>query len=119
MLRGPQHERKIVGRFNTIPVRPESWSKGEHGFFSGIRVQIHTDPRYEKFLAGVTVHDVLGFQLPVASLEAILQGKIWAVLDPARRPSKRQKDLADIARLIETYPYLRPKVPGDVVTRLI
>src|SRR5918994_4440590 len=53
-----------------------------------------------------TLRDVLGVQLPVASVEDVLQGKIWAVLDPGRRPSKRQKDLADIARLLEAYPQL-------------
>jgi hypothetical protein len=41
------------------------------------------------------------------------------VLDPSRRPSKRQKDLADIARLIEAYPYIRQKVPGEILARLV
>ena len=86
---------------------------------SALRVQIQTDPRYEAFLAGVSVREILGLQLLVARVEDILQGKIWAVLDPGRRPSKRQKDLADIARLIEAYPHLRKKVPGEVLGRLV
>lgn len=49
----------------------------------------------------------------------LLQGKIWAVQDPDRRASRRQKDLADIARLLEAYPDLRPKVPEDILARLI
>jgi hypothetical protein len=65
------------------------------------------------------MRDVLGLQLPVASVEDVLQGKIWAALDPDRRPSKRQKDLADIARLIEAYPALRDRVPQELLERLV
>ncbi len=57
--------------------------------------------------------------LPVASLEDTLQGKIWAVQDVSRRPSKRQKDLADIARLLEAYPELRERVPEDILKQLL
>ncbi|MFO3797400.1 MAG: nucleotidyl transferase AbiEii/AbiGii toxin family protein, partial [Anaerolineales bacterium] len=62
--------------------------------------------------------EVLGMKLPVARLEDVLQGKIWAALDPERRGSKRQKDLADIARLIEHYPHLRDRVPPEILARL-
>lgn len=62
---------------------------------------------------------MLGLKLPVARLEDVLQGKVWAAQDPDRRPSKRQKDLADISRLIEAYPALRSRVPDDVLSRLI
>ena len=86
---------------------------------SDLRVQIQTDPRYEAFLARTTVRDILGQGLPVASVEDVLQGKIWAALDPARRASKRQKDLADIARLIESYPHLREKVPDEILAHLV
>jgi hypothetical protein len=86
---------------------------------SDLRVQIQTDPRYEAFLLRATERDVLGLRLPVASAEDVLQGKVWAVLDPTRRPSKRQKDLADIARLLEGYPDLRQNVPDEVLARLL
>jgi len=86
---------------------------------SDLRVQIQTDPRYENFLGDATPREILGIRLPVASVENIIQGKIWAVLDPARRASKRQKDLADIARLIEAYPNLRDKIPSEILARLI
>jgi hypothetical protein len=86
---------------------------------SDLRIQVQTDPRYEAFLAGATVRDILGVALPVARLEDVLQGKIWAVLDPAHRSSKRQKDLADIARLLEAYPHLRQRVPEQVLARLV
>jgi hypothetical protein len=44
---------------------------------------------------------------------------VWAVQDETRRPSKRQKDLADIARLLESYPELRRLVPPEVQARLV
>jgi predicted nucleotidyltransferase len=58
-------------------------------------------------------------ELPVASIEDVLQGKIWAALDSERRGSKRQKDLADIARILENYPDLRVKVPPEILDRLL
>ncbi len=61
---------------------------------------------------------MLGVTLPVARLEDVLQGKIWAALDPERRASKRQKDLADIARLMEQHPHLRARIPAEIVARL-
>jgi hypothetical protein len=86
---------------------------------SDLRVQIQTDPRYGPFPERAMPRDVLGVRLPVAQIEDVLQGKIWAVMDPDQRPSKRQKDLADIARLLETHPTLREKVPADVLTKLL
>lgn len=86
---------------------------------SDLRVQLQTDPRYAEFPGGASERDVLGLKLPVARLEDVLQGKVWAAQDPDRRPSKRQKDLADISRLIEAYPALRSRVPDDVLSRLI
>jgi len=49
----------------------------------------------------------------------VLQGKVWAAQDSKRRPSKRQKDLADISRLLEAHPELRGRVPQDVLAHLI
>jgi hypothetical protein len=86
---------------------------------SDLRVQLQTDPRYAAFVAGAVPRDVLGLELPVASLEAVMQGKVWAALDHERRASKRQKDLADIARLLEAYPALRRLVPETVLARLV
>ncbi len=86
---------------------------------SDLRVQIQTDPRYAPFVDRATVREVLGVRFPVASVEDLLQGKLWAVTDPTRRPSKRQKDLADIARLLEASPALRERIPADVVARLV
>src|SRR5215208_4736526 len=58
---------------------------------SDLRAQVQTDPRYAAFVERATVRDVLGVLLPVARVEDLLQGKVWAVMDETRRPSKRQK----------------------------
>lgn len=86
---------------------------------SDVRVQIQTDKRYSAFLDNATMKSVLGMDLPVASVEDVLQGKIWAALDFERRGSKRQKDLADIARILEKYPELRVKVPQEIRSHLL
>jgi hypothetical protein len=86
---------------------------------SALRVQIRTDPRYAPFVAGAERRNVLGLSMPVAKLEDVLRGKVWAAQDPARRPSKRQKDLADIARILEARPDLRGSVPEELLTKLL
>jgi predicted nucleotidyltransferase len=86
---------------------------------SDLRVQVQTDERYGSFVERAGTRTVLGMTLPVASVEDVLQGKIWAVLDPERRGSKRQKDLADIARILEKYPDLRAQVPQEIRARLL
>ena len=58
--------------------------------------------------------DVMGYKMKVAAIEDVLQGKIWAYSDEQRRKSKRQKDLADIFRLIETYPHLKDLLPESL-----
>ncbi len=86
---------------------------------SDVRVQIQTDKRYGEFVGRASVRSVLGMDLPVASVEDVLQGKIWAVSDSERRGSKRQKDLADIARILETYSHFRSQVPQEILGRLL
>ena len=86
---------------------------------SDVRVQIQTDERYALFLKNAENRNVLGLELPVASVEDVLHGKVWAISDPERRGSKRQKDLADIARILESYPNLRERVPQEILARLI
>ena len=81
---------------------------------SDLRVQIQTDPRYEAFIPRGVERDVLGYRIKVAALEDVVQGKVWAYTDPTRRPSKRQKDLADLLRLIEAHPDLAAALPAAV-----
>jgi len=78
---------------------------------SDLRIQIQTDPRYQSFIKRATVKTVMGYKMKVASIEDVLQGKVWAYSDKKKRASKRQKDLADIFRIIEESPRLRKLVP--------
>ena len=96
---------------------PHSLSLSMRG--SDLRVQIQTDPRYEAFIERASLREILGVSFPVARVEDVLQGKIWAVSDETRRGSKRQKDLADIARLLEAFPHLRAAVPDEIQRRLL
>lgn len=107
----------LLGRHFRVERFPHSVNVSMPG--SDLRVQLRTDPRYGAFVASASERDVLGLKLPVAKVEDVLQGKVWAAQDPGRRPSKRQKDLADISRLLEAHPELRSRVPGDILSRLI
>jgi len=62
------------------------------------------------------VKKVLGYEMKVAALDDVLTGKIWAYSDEERRKSKRQKDLADIMRLVETHPRLHEVLPKEIKT---
>jgi hypothetical protein len=85
---------------------------------SNLRVQIQTDKRYFPFVDRAATKKVLGVTLPVARMEDVLQGKVWAVLDPERRSMKRKKDLLDIERLLEAHPRLRSQVPDEILRLL-
>jgi hypothetical protein len=96
---------------------PHSINVSEKG--SDLRVQFQTDPRYASFPERAHRREVLGLELPVARVEDVLDGKVWAALDSTRRPSKRQKDLADIARILERFADLRQRVPPEILAKLI
>jgi hypothetical protein len=85
---------------------------------SDLRIQIQTDSRYQEFLSRASSKEVLGYKMNVAAIEDVLQGKVWAYVDQKRRMSKRQKDLADIIRLIETYPSLEHLIPSVILDKL-
>lgn len=85
---------------------------------SDLRIQLQTDSRYQEFIRKATVKGVLGYEMKVATVEDVLKGKIWAYSDEQRRMSKRQKDLADIMRLVEAYPDLASEVPSEIRNKL-
>lgn len=82
---------------------------------SDVRIQIQTDKRYQDFIEKASVRDLMGYQMNVASLEDVLTGRIWAYSDKQSRGSKRQKDLSDIIRIIESFPELQPKLPEPMI----
>ena len=85
---------------------------------SKVSIQISTEDMYREFPARSVPADIHGILMRVAALEDTMAGKLSAYSDPQRRASKRQKDLADIARLIESHPALRAKVPEAILKRL-
>jgi hypothetical protein len=112
----PELEKALSERFR-LERFPHSLNVSVPG--SDLRIQIQTDPRYFAFLERASPRSVLGRVLPVACLPDVLQGKVWAASDPSRRASKRQKDLADIARIVEARPDLRDAVPAWLLDRLV
>ena len=85
---------------------------------SDLRIQLQTDSRYQDFIPRAEPRDILGYRMSVAILDDVLQGKVWAYMDQTRRRSKRQKDLADILRIIEAYPQLESKLPPSLKEEL-
>lgn len=86
--------------------------------YSDLRIQIQTDPRYQDFIKRAKIKNILGYKLSVACIEDVLKGKIWAFQDEQRRPSKRQKDLADIMRLLEADHKLSVLIPDEIKRKL-
>ena len=85
---------------------------------SNLRIQFTIDLRYQEFLADAKIKSVLGEDVPVASLENIVKGKVWAWNDPRRRLSERKKDELDLIRIGEKYPELRELMPRVINEQL-
>ena len=58
---------------------------------SELRVQFTVDQRYQAFLVNTKTLPVLGQLVPVASVENIVRGNVWAWSDPKPGLSKRKK----------------------------
>ena len=85
---------------------------------SKLSAQFTQDERYQEFIAGAEPREVLGCKVPVAKLEDIVRGKVWAWEDERRRPTKRKKDELDLMRIGEAYPQLRHSIPKGIVSQL-
>lgn len=90
-----------------------AWSVNFAGH-SSVSLQLSTEEFYRDFPSRSVAADVHGILLRVAALEDTLAGKLQALADPERRQSKRLKDLADVARLVEAHPELAARVPPDI-----
>jgi len=110
----PQIERELealgfkVTRFENLTNAQRPGSK--------LNVQFTTDSRYQDFLTNATEREVLEIRVPVASLEDVVLGKVWAWQDEQRRSTKRKKDELDLLRIAEAYPQLQGLIP-DKSTR--
>jgi hypothetical protein len=89
------------------------WSINFKGH-SAISIQLSTEDFYQDFPSRAVPADVHGILLRVASLEDTLKGKMKAWSEPERRQSKRLKDLADIARLVEAHSHLWDVLTDDL-----
>jgi hypothetical protein len=85
---------------------------------SELNVQFTTDARYQDFLAKASEHEVIDVRIPVANLEDIIRGKVWAWQDATRRLSKRKKDELDLIRIGEVYPKMQTLIPAKIVAQL-
>ncbi len=85
---------------------------------SAITIQLSTEDFYRDFPSRAVPADVHGILMRVALLEDTLRGKMKAWSDPQRRQSKRFKDLADIARLVESHPHLWDLLTDDLKRQL-
>jgi hypothetical protein len=85
---------------------------------SRLRIQITLNSRYADFPARATEAELFGVRMPVAALEDLIQAKIWAGTDPARRASKRAKDEADLVRICESHPHALARIPPGLFARI-
>ena len=79
-----------------------------------LMVQFSKAARYQPFVDRAVLRPILGLEVPVASLEDVVQGKLWAWSDPERRLSKHSKDETDLIRLGEVHPQIRPMLPAAI-----
>jgi hypothetical protein len=93
------------------------WSVNLKGH-SKVSVQISTEEFYRDFPTRAVAAEVHGIPMRVACVEDTLRGKLAAYADTQRRPSKRQKDLLDIVRLLESHPQLQSQVPAAILKKL-
>lgn len=86
---------------------------------SAVSMQFSTESFYRDYPARAVPADVHGILMRVASLTDTLHGKIKAWSEPERRQSKRIKDLADIARLVEAHPQLWALLPESLQQQIV
>ncbi|MFH1768037.1 MAG: hypothetical protein ABH858_02610, partial [Candidatus Omnitrophota bacterium] len=114
----PVRASMVIAAGKTFRVEQFPHSYNLNSADSDLRIQLQTDQRYQEFIPRASLKTVMGYEMKVAAATDIVQGKIWAYTDKERRKSKRQKDLADIFRLIEAYPELAKDLPESIKKQL-
>jgi hypothetical protein len=102
-------------RFETREFEP-SFNVYDPG--SRLQVQLQLGERFAGFVERAQIQEVMGVLMPVASPGDLLRARCDAALEPSRRRSKHFKDLADIARLLDSFPELEEESPPDVQAML-
>ena len=82
---------------------------------SRLRFQLTLNDRYGAFPRRAVEAELFGVRVPVAALEDLVQGKLWAAMDTTRRASKRQKDRLDLTRICESHPRIIPLIPSGLI----
>lgn len=85
---------------------------------SRVSVQFTTSEKYAEFPSRAEQRTLLGLPLRVASLADTLAGKAMAWGAPERRPSKRLKDLSDMARILEAHPEAERLLPEAALQKI-
>jgi len=107
---------ELIAKGFSVEEHPHSVNAQMKG--SQLRIQFTVDQRYQRFLSDTKTFKVLGEQVPVASLENIVRGKVWAWSDPKRRLTKRKKDELDLIRIADRYPELSHLMPPMISRQL-
>jgi hypothetical protein len=115
-----QHLEAIAGELAASGFRLEQFAHSVNAKKAAgmLSIQFTQDDRYQSFIARAQSHEVLGQSVPVADLNDLVQGKVWAWTDDKRRVSKRKKDELDLIRIAEAYPELRRKMPSEITSQL-
>lgn len=107
--------RRLKKRF-AVQDRPRTVVITQPG--TGFCILVRKDPRYQDFISRVEAKTILGYLMPVASSQDLLQEKLWDYQRHAQRPEARRKDLEDIERLADAQPELGTNLPQDVEAEL-
>ena len=76
------------------------------------------DSRYATFPSRAVEAELFGVRLPVAKLADLVQGKLWALQDPARRASKQLKDKTDLVRICESHRNVLALIPSGLIAEV-
>lgn len=79
------------------------------GFRTEMTVDLANDR--QSLVARATESTMLGIKVRVAALDDVLQQRLNEACEPARRETERRLATFDIARIVESYPHLRERVP--------
>ena len=86
---------------------------------SRLQVQLRLEHALEGLVERATTEEVMGMRLPVATREDLVDAKGRAAMDPTRRPSKRMKDVLDLARLVGGFPELLERIPQSLRAQVL
>src|SRR2546422_4208723 len=85
---------------------------------SRLRIQITINSRYADFPSRAVEAELFGVRLPVAALEDLVQGKLWALQDPERPASKKLKDKTDLVRICESHRSVLALIPSGLIAEV-